>query len=272
MGFPNVKPTHDAPIYIPSAASVLYEPGDLIYESAGVAYPASSQADQASEPANQYMFARNFVGICNSQKLASDAGTTPISVSVGVDAELVAASDTYTYGDLVGADEASSGTALEDQQVKKVTSRAAAIGVVVKTTAAGATKVWVRLFGTFSNLVRVSDLLSLAQPQTINMADAQVALVFGTAAAGEVKLTSNVLYVDANSGTTEDLLLPPEADSKGLVLIIANTGGEDIVVKDDGDAVTVTTLSATETGVFVCDGNASVAGVAGWRGGVLKTT
>jgi predicted RecA/RadA family phage recombinase len=115
-------------------------------------------------------------------------------------------------------------------------------------------------------------LLHFVDAQTIDMADAQVVLTVVPGTPVGTLITSNVLYVDANSGTTEDLLLPPEADADGLVLVIANTGGEDIVVKDDGDAVTICTLSATETAIVTCDGTASVAGTVGWRGGVLKTT
>lgn len=101
--------------------------------------------------------------------------------------------------------------------------------------------------------------------QTIDMADAQVALVWGAAGAGQKKLTGQVLLVDANSSGTEDLLLPPEAESRGVQLTICNTGGEDIIVKEDGDSTTICTVSTTESAIVVCDGTT-------WRGGVLKTT
>lgn len=101
--------------------------------------------------------------------------------------------------------------------------------------------------------------------QTIDMADAQVALVYGTAGAGQVKITSEVLIVDANSGSTEDLLLPPEATSFGRVLFVSNSGGEDIVVKEDSDTTTIATISTAESAFFVCDGTT-------WRGGVVKAT
>lgn len=101
--------------------------------------------------------------------------------------------------------------------------------------------------------------------QTIDMADAQVALVYGTAGAGQAKITSSVLVVDANSGATEDLLLPPEATSFGRVLFVANSGGEDIVVKEDSDTTTIATISTAESAFFVCDGTT-------WRGGVVKAT
>jgi hypothetical protein len=112
--------------------------------------------------------------------------------------------------------------------------------------------------------VTLGKLLSLPV-QTIDMADAQVALVYGTAGAGQVKLTGSILYVDANSGTNEDLLLPAEATSTGVVLIIVNTGGEDIIVKEDGDSTTICTVSTTECAVVVCNGTA-------WRGGVITVT
>lgn len=101
--------------------------------------------------------------------------------------------------------------------------------------------------------------------QTIDMADAQVALVYGTAGAGQVKITSSVLVVDANSGATEDLLLPAEATSFGRVLFVSNSGGEDIVVKEDSDTTTIATISTAESAFFVCDGTT-------WHGGVVKAT
>lgn len=101
--------------------------------------------------------------------------------------------------------------------------------------------------------------------QTIDMADAQVKLVYGTAGAGELKITSDVLAVDANSGATEDLLLPPEATSFGRLIFVSNTGGEDIVVKEDSDTTTIATVSTAESAFFACDGTT-------WRGGVVKAT
>lgn len=101
--------------------------------------------------------------------------------------------------------------------------------------------------------------------QVIDMADAQVALVYGTAGAGEVKLVADILIVDANSGGTEDLLLPPEATSAGRRIEIHNSGGEDIVVKEDGDSSTIVTVSTAESAFVFCDGTT-------WRGGVVKAT
>jgi hypothetical protein len=108
-------------------------------------------------------------------------------------------------------------------------------------------------------------LLHFVNAQTIDMADAQVALTLVPGTPSGTLVTSNHLAVDANSGATEDLLLPPEADCNGLVLHIANTGGEDIVVKEDSDSTTICTISTTECATVMCDGTT-------WRGGVLKTT
>jgi hypothetical protein len=90
--------------------------------------------------------------------------------------------------------------------------------------------------------------------QTIDMADAAVALVYGTAGAGEVKITGQALLVDANSAGTEDLTLPPVATSTGVSLDIYNTGGESIVVKDVA-AATILTIATGKAGRVVCDGS-----------------
>jgi hypothetical protein len=95
----------------------------------------------------------------------------------------------------------------------------------------------------------------IMERQTIDMAAAQVALVFGAAGAGEETLTGNILRVDAG-GSSQDLLLPPEANSDGLMLLIYNMSGagENIVVKEDSDSTTIDTLVNGEMGIFFCDG------------------
>lgn len=113
--------------------------------------------------------------------------------------------------------------------------------------------------------VSLGKLLTLPV-QVLDMADAQVKLVNSAEpGAGEVALTGQILFVDANSSATEDLLLPPEAESTGLVLFFVNTGGEDVVVKEDSDTTTILTLSTTECAFAVCDGTS-------WKGGVVTLT
>jgi hypothetical protein len=86
------------------------------------------------------------------------------------------------------------------------------------------------------------------------MADAGVTLTRVPGTPVGTTLTSNVLRVDANSSGTEILLLPPEADCNGVLLLITNTGGESIVVKEDAGATTIDTVATTEFGLFYCDG------------------
>lgn len=106
-----------------------------------------------------------------------------------------------------------------------------------------------------------SGMFEFTNAQTLDMSDAQVALTLVPGTPVGTLLTSNVLYADPNSGeASEDLLLPPEADSDGLEVIIANNGGETLVVKEDGDSVTIATVLAGQTGLFVCDGTT-------WQGG-----
>jgi hypothetical protein len=89
------------------------------------------------------------------------------------------------------------------------------------------------------------------------MNDATVQLTVDPGTTAGTILTSNIMMVDPNSsGAGEDLELPPEADVPGVVLWIYNTGGENIVVKDDAGAVTIDTIATTEFGFFFCDGTA----------------
>jgi hypothetical protein len=91
--------------------------------------------------------------------------------------------------------------------------------------------------------------------QAIDMADAaHTLIVTGTAAAAQTRIESNVLYVDPNSaGASEDLTLPAEASSTGLLLFIYNSGGESIVVKSDAPA-TICTIATAKGAVLFCDG------------------
>ena len=89
----------------------------------------------------------------------------------------------------------------------------------------------------------------------IDMADAAVTLTRVPGTPTGTNLTSNVLRVDANSAGTENLLLPPEADCAGVLILITNTGGESIVVQDDAGG-SLDTVATAEFGLFYCDGTA----------------
>jgi len=103
--------------------------------------------------------------------------------------------------------------------------------------------------------VVVADGIFRFARQTLDMSDAAVQLVLSDAGAGEAELKANVLRCDPNSaGAGEDLELPPEADCDGMLLLIYNFGGENIVVKDDSGGTTIDTIATTEMGIFFCDG------------------
>ena len=92
--------------------------------------------------------------------------------------------------------------------------------------------------------------LPAAAPQTVNMGDAALELVYGIAAgAGQLVVTSSRLNVDAQSGGAgEDLTI--DTTASGLVLAISNVGGEDVVVKSNGGS-TLATIAAGGTGLVV---------------------
>jgi hypothetical protein len=102
--------------------------------------------------------------------------------------------------------------------------------------------------------ITLGKVIAYSAPTVVNMADAAGALVYGTAGAGEFKVTSNFIQVDPNSGQASEILtLPPVATSVGVMLVLINTGGEGVVVKDVATA-TIITLDTAQRGLVVCDG------------------
>lgn len=94
----------------------------------------------------------------------------------------------------------------------------------------------------------------LPSPTAVAMNDVAHALVLTTAGANQTRLESNLLTVDPE-GVSEILTLPPEAESDGLFILIANTAdaAETVVVEDDAAAVIIT-LEQNEAGALWCDG------------------
>lgn len=127
-------------LYAPVAASTSFSRGDLIYwdASARVAKKASQQSDAGSEAANQLAFANNFLGICLANRLNTEpAGTIPVATMFKC--KYTCTSADQKIGTLFGADEAASGTALEDQSIKVVTDKETAIAVSVVDTGGAST-------------------------------------------------------------------------------------------------------------------------------------
>lgn len=89
--------------------------------------------------------------------------------------------------------------------------------------------------------------------QVIDMADAAVTLTRVPGTPVGTLLTGNILFVDANSSGSENLLLPPEADMTDVLLIINNTGGETINLQNDAGGA-VATIATAEDCFAHCDG------------------
>lgn len=255
MALNATRPIHDAPVFITSLASTLYEPGDLLWIDGGVAKPASSQVDQLSLGANQIEFAENFCGICGSQKLASDAGTTAVQAIQNVEYQFTCASATFAVGDLLGVTEVG-GTAVSDTIVVKVTDPSAAIAVVTEA-ATSSTKVWGRVLSRFDrNLYGPGNLAPGVQmiAQTIDMADAAVTLTKDADATAGTYMSGNFLLVDPNSGGAAEILkMPAEADCPNALIFIKNTGGESITLQNDA-AGAIDTVLTSELCILHCDG------------------
>ena len=91
------------------------------------------------------------------------------------------------------------------------------------------------------------------QIQTIAMGDNPLTLTLVPGTPAGTLLVGNILYVDAESAGTEDLLLPHETDCEGLNLTIVNTGGETINVQNDATGA-VATLETANTAYCHCNG------------------
>jgi hypothetical protein len=134
------------PVVLAVASATVIEIGDLIYVASGEAKPASAQADQSSEAANQEAFHDAFAGVALQQSRAGD--TDPIRVATTGVFEFACASDTFEVGELIGVDEAASGTALEDQVVASVATPNLAVGRCAKRVPPADTRVLVDVVST----------------------------------------------------------------------------------------------------------------------------
>lgn len=144
-----MKPVSDPVQNWKVPATLAIAVGDLMYDSgSGVAKPAGQQTDELTEPGNQCEFHNKFIGVSNGQRLVTQTDTpTTFPILTDILIEMTCTSSAFEIGDLVGACEAGSGTALENQKVKKVSDWEQAIGTVVQRYGSAVTKVWVRLCG-----------------------------------------------------------------------------------------------------------------------------
>ena len=129
------------PVMLPVLSATVIEIGDLIYLDIDNAKPASAQADQGTEAANQELFHDRFAGVAMQQSRSGD--TQPIRVATAGVFEFDCVSGTFEVGKLVGADENTGGTALEDQFVTPVNTPNLAIGRCAKRVNPAGTRVLV---------------------------------------------------------------------------------------------------------------------------------
>jgi hypothetical protein len=118
------------PVMLPVDSATEIEIGDLVYLDTDDAKPAAAQPDSLSEAANQEAFHDKFAGVAMQKSRAGDSD--PIRIATTGVFEFACASGTYEVGQLFGAEEQSSGTALENQKVDDVATANLAIGRCAK--------------------------------------------------------------------------------------------------------------------------------------------
>lgn len=227
---------------MPVASATVIEAGDLLYLASGAVLPASSQADNGAEPDNQAEFARNFVGI--ALESSADGDTDDVLVETGLDMEylITVPSGTYTLGEFLGASEASSGTALEDQQLESVGSaQDLAIAVCTKEEASAVTSLRVRFIRS-----------AVSAPALQERVAVNTETLAGTRTLTHDDVSHQALDPD---GAVRNVDLPAEEESSGLVYVIKNTGvaTEVITIRNDA-AATVGSIDGTEQAYCWCDG------------------
>lgn len=134
------------PVMAAVDSTTVIEIGDLVFLDTDDAKPASSLSDQGSEALNQEAFHDAFLGVAMQQSRSGD--TDDIRVATGGVFEFVCPSGTFELGDLIGVDEAASGTELEDQQVAAVAGENLAIGRCAKRVSSASTSVLVDIIST----------------------------------------------------------------------------------------------------------------------------
>jgi hypothetical protein len=134
------------PVMLPVDAATVIEIGDLVALASGAAVPAADQDDQGTEAANQEALHDTFVGVAMQHSPAGSAD--PVRIATSGVFEFDCASAAFELGDLIGVDEASSGTALENQVAVEVATPNLAIGRCAKRVNPAAVRVLVDVVST----------------------------------------------------------------------------------------------------------------------------
>jgi hypothetical protein len=237
----NLKRT-DGRVRCPVLTATVIEVGDLLYHDGTSVYPASSQVDNVGEEDNQAEFARTFIGVALEASASGQTADILVETNPNAEFEFTVPSATYAMGALLGASEAGSGTALEDQVLEAVTSQDLAIFTVSKDEAAATTT------------VRCKMIRSLA------WGNDKVSPRYGVTTAtltGALVLThdSNQYQFLDPGGAGRNVDLPAEEESAGLFFMIANTAdaAEVLTIRNDA-AGTICTPTQAETALVFCNG------------------
>jgi predicted RecA/RadA family phage recombinase len=129
------------PVVAAVDSATVIEIGDLLWQDTDDAKPSSDFTYGVSLAATQDSFVDEFLGVAMQRSRSGD--TADIRVAGTGVFEFPCASSTFELGDLIGPDDNSGGTALENQKVIKVTDPARAVGRVAKRVATAATTVLV---------------------------------------------------------------------------------------------------------------------------------
>ncbi len=142
------------PVVMAVDAATVVEIGDLVHLNTDDALPASSIDDiGGAGPADlataQEILHDAYLGV--AMQRSRDGDTTPIRIATRGVFEIDTASATFEVGDLVGADDNSGGTALENQTVIAVATENLAVGRVARSVAVADTRVFVEIVGTITH-------------------------------------------------------------------------------------------------------------------------
>lgn len=130
------------------ASGTVITKGDLVVEnpaSAGYIIPAASLGFCENLELTQIVAAALFVGIAEGASLSGETFDIPVTEAPCM-VEMDCASSTFAQGALIGFDDNTGGTALENTQVIEVNKTEAAIGRVAYSVGTADTKVRVDLF------------------------------------------------------------------------------------------------------------------------------
>jgi hypothetical protein len=112
--------------------------GDFMLIESDDARRASVQSDQGSEGGNQQLAHDNFIGVA-MEAHTSGGGATQLKIATTGVFLFTCPDEDRSQNNLMGIDEAGSGTALENQVVDNVSNTNAAIGVIQHSQASGTT-------------------------------------------------------------------------------------------------------------------------------------